>query len=96
VAIVVSLDCHVARRTSTPLTGRPLESTNAVASVTVLPTAIVGEVGAICTDPEGGSANFAAVRSVTSDPVLFASAPAHAATANTSAVSTVLFLKFTV
>ena len=95
-AIVVSLDCHVARRKSTPLTGRPLESTNAVASFMVLPTAIVGEVGAICTDAEGGSAYFAAVISVMSDPFLFASVPAHAATAKTSAVSTVLVLKFTV
>ena len=67
-----------------------------MASFTVLPTATLGDVGAICMDDGAGSAYFAAVRSVMSDPVLFASAPAHAATAKTSAVSTVLVLKFTV
>jgi hypothetical protein len=96
VATVVSLDFHVARPSATPLTGCPSGSTNAVASFMELPTAIVGEVGAICTDDGAGNAYLAAVRSVISDPFLFASVPAHAAMAKTSAVSTVLVLKFTV
>ena len=96
VAIVVSLDFHVAKPSITPRTGCPPESTNAVVSFTVLPMATLGDVGAICTDDGAGSAYFAAVRPVMSDPVLFASAPEHAATAKISAVSTVLVLKFTV
>jgi hypothetical protein len=96
VATVVSLDFQVASPSITPRTGRPPESTNAVVSLIVLPMATVGEAGAICTDDGRGSAYFAAVRSVMSDPFLFASVPAHAATAKISAVSTVLVLKFTV
>ena len=78
-----------------PFIGRPSTSTMLVASFTVLPTPTDDWLGETWTDAEGGRVYSAAVRSVTSDPLLFASVPAQAAAARRSAVSTGVVLEFT-
>ena len=97
VAIVVSLDVHRASAPIVLVKRSPPASTTVVASLTVTPMPMVETLGVTSTDADGaGSVYTAAVRSVTSELLLFASVPAHAAAARMSAVSTVLVLRFTV